>query len=117
MNRRGFLSLVSAVSATAVLDPEKLLWQRGAKTISIPSASNAAVQAYVEATHRQAMETFSRYIDAIANIPDPRAGALVYSIGIPRNKDLVSDLLQIPYYQVRESGFYFGVARAPRAVS
>ena len=36
MNRRGFLSVLSAVSATAVLDPERLLWVPGAKTISIP---------------------------------------------------------------------------------
>jgi len=38
MNRRGFLSaLLGAVAAPMVLDPERLLWVPGAKTISIPS--------------------------------------------------------------------------------
>lgn len=32
MNRRGFLAML----AGAVLDPERLLWRRGAKLISIP---------------------------------------------------------------------------------
>ena len=36
MNRRGFISALSAFAATAVLDPERLLWRRGEKLISIP---------------------------------------------------------------------------------
>lgn len=36
MNRRGFLSALGAFAATAVLDPEFLLWKPGAKTIFIP---------------------------------------------------------------------------------
>jgi hypothetical protein len=35
VNRRGFISLLSGVAATAVLDPEKLLWQPGRKTYFI----------------------------------------------------------------------------------
>lgn len=37
-SRRGFLKFFAAatVAAPLVLDPEKLLWVRGAKTISIP---------------------------------------------------------------------------------
>lgn len=38
MNRRGFLTTLGAFAATAVLDPEKLLWTPGKKTIFIPKA-------------------------------------------------------------------------------
>ncbi len=40
-SRRGFLKLfgLAAVTAPVVLDPERLLWVRGAKTISIPSVT------------------------------------------------------------------------------
>lgn len=37
IGRRGFLSVLGGVAATAVLDPEFLLWVPGAKTFSIPS--------------------------------------------------------------------------------
>ena len=36
IGRRGFLSVLGGVAATAVLDPEYLLWVPGAKTFSIP---------------------------------------------------------------------------------
>jgi hypothetical protein len=36
-SRRGFLGLLGAFAAGAVLDPERLLWIPGAKTISIPA--------------------------------------------------------------------------------
>jgi len=36
MNRRGLVSGLFAVSATAAIDPERLLWIPKAKTISIP---------------------------------------------------------------------------------
>lgn len=36
MNRRGFIAALAAFASTAVLDPERALWARGAKTISIP---------------------------------------------------------------------------------
>lgn len=39
MNRRLFLSSLAALASTAVLDPEKLLWIPGKKTISIPAPS------------------------------------------------------------------------------
>jgi len=35
-SRRGFLGLIGTVATGAVLDPERLLWVQGAKTISIP---------------------------------------------------------------------------------
>lgn len=38
MNRRRFLSLFGAAAAGAVLDPERLLWVPGAKTIVLPPA-------------------------------------------------------------------------------
>lgn len=38
MNRRGFIGALSAVLTGAVLDPEKLLWHPGARTIFIPPA-------------------------------------------------------------------------------
>ncbi len=38
--RRGFLGLIAAFGAEAVLDPERLLWRRGAKLISIPKSSS-----------------------------------------------------------------------------
>jgi hypothetical protein len=36
MNRRGFLGMFGAALATAVLDPEKLLWVPGRITYSLP---------------------------------------------------------------------------------
>ncbi len=41
LNRRGFFSVLSAVAATAVLDPEKLLWVPKRKLISIPKPRTA----------------------------------------------------------------------------
>jgi len=38
VNRRAFLQILSSVAATAVLDPELLLWKPGAKTIFLPPA-------------------------------------------------------------------------------
>lgn len=38
-SRRGFLGLLGAGVAGMVLDPERLLWVPGAKTISIPAPS------------------------------------------------------------------------------
>jgi hypothetical protein len=37
IDRRGFLRLFGAAAAAAVLDPERLLWVPGQKTIFIPS--------------------------------------------------------------------------------
>ena len=37
MNRRAFLSMVAAGMAGSVLDPERLLWVPGKKTIFLPS--------------------------------------------------------------------------------
>lgn len=39
MNRRGFLGGLAGLAAGMVLDPEKLLWVKGAKTIFIPEAA------------------------------------------------------------------------------
>ncbi len=36
MNRRGFLNLLGLSAGTMVLDPEKLLWVPGKKTIFVP---------------------------------------------------------------------------------
>lgn len=36
MNRRGFIGSLAMATAALVLDPEKLLWVPGKKTISIP---------------------------------------------------------------------------------
>jgi hypothetical protein len=36
MNRRGFFTALAGLTATAVLDPERLLWVPGQKLISIP---------------------------------------------------------------------------------
>lgn len=38
-SRRGFLSFLGAAAATAVLDPERLLWVPGKKLISIPQGN------------------------------------------------------------------------------
>lgn len=46
LNRRGFLSLLGAAVSGAVLDPERLLWVPGRKTISIPQP--APIQAAPE---------------------------------------------------------------------
>ena len=40
MNRRGFMSAFTGLAAGMALDPERLLWVPGAKTISIPSPSH-----------------------------------------------------------------------------
>jgi hypothetical protein len=39
MERRGFLTTLAAFAATAVIDPDRLLWVPGKKLISIPAAS------------------------------------------------------------------------------
>jgi hypothetical protein len=39
MNRRSFISTLLGTAASAAVDPEKLLWVPGAKTISIPKAA------------------------------------------------------------------------------
>ncbi len=36
MNRRGFLSSIAGFAAACMLDQERALWVRGAKSISIP---------------------------------------------------------------------------------
>ncbi len=38
MNRRSFLTALTSFAATAVLDPERLLWRAGTKSIFIPTA-------------------------------------------------------------------------------
>jgi hypothetical protein len=38
MDRRGFLGTLIGLTATAVLDPERLLWVPGQKTIFLPPA-------------------------------------------------------------------------------
>lgn len=43
VNRRAFLGLLASAAAGAVLDPERLLWVPGRKTIFIPSARQVAV--------------------------------------------------------------------------
>lgn len=43
MNRRAFLGLLASAAAGAALDPERLLWVPGRKTIFIPSARQVAV--------------------------------------------------------------------------
>ena len=46
MRRRGFLGLISAALAGAVLDPEKLLWEPGKTIYSIPSGVNLGLVGY-----------------------------------------------------------------------
>ena len=60
--RRRFLSLIGAFGAEAVLDPERLLWRRGAKLISIPKPVQAPQ-----------FKTFSQLFDELADAvhPDP----------------------------------------------
>lgn len=43
MNRRGFLGSMLAAASMMVLDPEKLLWRPGEKTIFIPEPSTLMV--------------------------------------------------------------------------
>ena len=43
MDRRSFLSLFGAAAIGATLDPEKLLWIPGHKTIFLPSATSFAL--------------------------------------------------------------------------
>ena len=54
--RRRFLSLIGAFGAEAVLDPERLLWRRGAKLISIPKPVQAPQ-----------FKTFSQLFDELAD--------------------------------------------------
>ncbi len=43
MRRRGFLTSLAGFAVGMTLDTERLLWVRGAKTISIPKASGYTV--------------------------------------------------------------------------
>ncbi len=67
MNRRGFLGSLTALLATAAIDPEVLIWRPGAKTIFIPSVGNQFVT--MEMITRHTLESlrnnikFIRYID------------------------------------------------------
>lgn len=40
MNRRGFLGVIGAALAGLTIDPERLLWRAGSRTISIPRYSS-----------------------------------------------------------------------------
>lgn len=50
MNRRGFLTTLAAALTGAVLDPERLLWVPGQKTIFIPSIEQTNTWLTPEAT-------------------------------------------------------------------
>jgi hypothetical protein len=41
MNRRSFLSLLGVTAAALAMDPERLLWERGKKLISVPKVRPA----------------------------------------------------------------------------
>lgn len=63
MNRRGFLGMLGAALAGSTVDPEKLLWVPGAKTISIPKAISVSE----ESIANLALEEFlARYITPAA---------------------------------------------------
>lgn len=47
MNRRGFLGIFAGAAATAVLDPERLLWVPGEKKIFIPPVPKKMYEAWV----------------------------------------------------------------------
>ena len=67
-SRRGFLSFIGAALASATLDPERLLWVPGAKTISIPEPrdissediSSEVIAAMFEQVRPKLQELFSR---------------------------------------------------------
>ncbi len=46
MNRRGFLGAAAAAVAALAIDPERLLWVPGAKTIFIPPAVSSSADIY-----------------------------------------------------------------------
>ena len=46
MNRRGFLSALGALSAAFALDPERLLWVPGAKTVFLPPAAPIPIKPF-----------------------------------------------------------------------
>lgn len=64
LNRRSFLV---AIGAALTLDPERALFVPGKKLISIPKArlvtDEAAIRSYIELCHKQAAETFGRWLD------------------------------------------------------
>ncbi len=66
MDRRAFLSTITAVAATAALDPERLLW-RPTRTIFIPKADNHANCAFspfdMKAYLQKCAEDMAREID------------------------------------------------------
>lgn len=68
MQRRRFLSSLAAFAATSALDPEKLLWRPGEKTIFVPPVpriSGADIQ-YSDAELILTMNEFvERYIDPV----------------------------------------------------
>ena len=49
MNRRAFLGLAATSAAAFALDPERLLWMPGAKTIFLPSREVYGVTSMAEA--------------------------------------------------------------------
>lgn len=64
MNRRGFLSALLGTGAAMMLDPERLLWVPGAKTISIPAPSCSFPENFNEVLRFQA-QIISDLIDQV----------------------------------------------------
>jgi hypothetical protein len=65
VNRRGFLSLLGTTLGAATLDPERLLWTPGEKTISIPknialARNAAALRAQLEFMRPRMLEIFEQ---------------------------------------------------------
>jgi hypothetical protein len=74
MNRRGFLGLLGAFAASAVLDPEKLLWEPGKKLISIPAPSQIIMSpADYQALFADVLDRFYYGIYADSNVMSRRS--------------------------------------------
>ncbi len=64
MNRRTFLTALSAASAGFVLDPERLLWRPGQRTYFLPSRPSFAIGNIVSFSRldRAAADSWTKYV-------------------------------------------------------
>ena len=78
-SRRGFLgALLGGLAASAVIDPEKLLWVPGRKTISIPSPVRLSMLDEINAVTMRYLASAPKLIDNIFQ-QDPLLYRLVNS--------------------------------------
>lgn len=95
LNRRGFLGALAAALAGATLDPERLLWRPGAKTIFLPTPQDARVYTSFQELTSAVAHSISRQL-RLTSLDDPpwRPGE-GYKIGHVVGHHLMTDQINV----------------------